>query len=60
MSFYKTGEMKGSCYVKIPLRSNALLNIKNEDNYRIIRSILDTLHPCGNGHPNRVSNYRQY
>ena len=26
--FYKTGELKGSSHVKIPSRSNALLNIK--------------------------------
>ena len=34
--FYKTGELKGSSYVKIRLRSNALLNIKNEDSYCFI------------------------
>ena len=33
---YKTGELKGSSYVKIRLRSNALLNIKNEDSYCFI------------------------
>ena len=30
--FYKTGEMNGSNYVKIPLRSNSILNIENNDN----------------------------
>ena len=29
--FYKTGELNGSSYVKIPIRSNAV-NIKNDDN----------------------------
>ena len=29
--FYKTGEMNGRSYVKIPLRSNAILNIENND-----------------------------
>ena len=29
--FYKTEELNGSSYVKIPLRSNALINIKNKD-----------------------------
>ena len=28
--FYKTGELNGSSYVKIPLRSNALINFKND------------------------------
>ena len=28
LRFYKTGELNGSSYVKIPLRSNALKNIK--------------------------------
>ena len=27
--FFKTGELDGSSYVKIPLRSNALINLKN-------------------------------
>ena len=29
--FYKTVEMNGSNYVKIPLRSNGILNIENND-----------------------------
>ena len=29
--FHKTGELNGSNYVKIPLRSNAVLNIENND-----------------------------
>ena len=58
--FYKTTEMNGSNYVKVPLRSNAILNIKNNDKYCLLWSILAYLHPCNNNHPNRVSNYRQY
>ena len=58
--FYKTNEMNGSNYVKIRLRSNAILNIENNDKYCFLRSILACLHPCNNSHPNRVSNYRQY
>ena len=58
--FYKTGEMNGSNYVKIPLRSNAILNVENNDKYCFLWSILASLHPCNNNHPNRVSNYKQY
>ena len=58
--FYKTEELNGSSYVKIPLRSNALINIKNNDKYCFIWSVLASLHPCENDHPNRVSNYVQY
>ena len=58
--FYKTGELNGSNYVKIPLRINAILNIENNDKYCFIWSILASLHPCHNNHPNRVSNYKQY
>ena len=58
--FYKTNEMNGSNYVKIPLRSNAILNIENNDKYCFLWSILAYLHPCNNSHPNRVSNYNQY
>ena len=58
--FYKTHEMDGSNYIKKPLRSNAILNIENNDKYCFLWSILASLFPCTNNHPNRVSNYRQY
>ena len=58
--FYKTTELNGSNYVKIPLRSNAILNVENNDKYCFIWSILPYLHPCNNILPNRVSNYRQF
>ena len=29
--FYQTGIMNGSNYIKIPLRSNAILNVENID-----------------------------
>ena len=58
--FYKTDEMNGSNYVKIPLRSNAILNIENNDEYCFLWSILAYIHPCNINHPNRVSTYRQY
>ena len=60
LSFYKTGELNGSFYVKTPLRSSAILNVQNNDNYCFIWSILASLHACENDHPNRVSNYEQY
>ena len=31
ISFYKTTELKGSSYVKVPMRSSAILNIQNND-----------------------------
>ena len=58
--FYKTEELNGSSYVKIPLRSDALINIKNNDKYCFFWSILASLQLCENDHPKRVSNYIQY
>ena len=58
--FYKTNERNGSNYIKIPLRSNAILNVENNDKYCFLWSILAYLHPCNNNHPNGVSNYKQY
>ena len=58
--FYETTEMNGSNYIKIPLRSNAILNVANNDKYCFLSSILAYLHPCNINHPNRVSNYKQY
>ena len=59
ISFYKTKELNGTSYVKIPLRTSAILNIQNNDKYRFIWSILASLRPCENDHPNRVNNYLQ-
>ena len=44
--FYKTGEIKGSSYVKKRLRSSAILNIENDDKYCFLPSFLAYLHPC--------------
>ena len=60
IGIYKTGELKGSSYVKIPLKSSASINIKNIDIYCFVWSILAKLHPCENDHPNRVSKFIQY
>ena len=60
ISFYNTGNMDGSSYVKIPLRSSAILNIKNNDKYCFLWSILAYLHPCENNHSDRVTNYKPY
>ena len=54
--FYKTGEMNGQSCVEVPLRSNAILNIENNDKYCFLWSILVFLRPCNNNHPKRVSN----
>ena len=58
--FYKTGDINGSNYVKIPLRLNVILKIEYYDKYCFIWSILARLHHCINNHPYRVSNYKQY
>ena len=58
--FYKTNQMDGSNSVKIPVRTNATLNIENIDKYCFLWSILAYLHACNNKHPNIVSNYNQY
>ena len=52
--FYKTGEINGSSYVKIPLRSSAIQNVKNDDKYCFIWSLLAKLHPCNNNAPSTV------
>ena len=59
ISYYNTGNMDGSSYVKIPLRSSAIVNIKNDDKYCFLWSIPAKLHPCENN-PNRVSKYEPY
>ena len=58
--FYKHCELNGSNYVKIPLRSDAILIFGNNATYCFIWSILANLHPCNNNHPNRVSISKQH
>ena len=60
ISFYKSTDLDGTSYVKIPLRSNAILNIQNKDKYCFVWSFLASLHPCENTHPSIVSNYIRY
>ena len=59
LKFYKTVEVNGSIYVKIPFRSNAILNFENIDEYCFSRSILAFLYPRDNTHPTKVNNYLQ-
>ena len=54
--FHKTVEMNGPNYVKLALRSNAILNFENYNKYCFLWSKLAYLHPCNNNHPSRVSN----
>ena len=60
ISFYKTEELNGTSYVKIPLRSSAILNLQNNDEYSFVWSILASLHPSENTHPSGLNNYLQY
>ena len=39
------------------MRSNAILNVQNNDKYCFIWSILASLYPCEDTHPSRVNNY---
>ena len=57
--FYKSTEINGSKHVKIPLRSSATINYENEDKYCLLWSLLASLHPCINNHPNRVSSHKK-
>ena len=59
MGFYKTRELNGSIYVKIPLRSKAILKNKNDYEYYFLWSKLASLLPCNIYNLNRVSNQRQ-
>ena len=55
--FYKTGELNGSNYVKILLRSNA---IKTYDKYCSLWSILAYIHSCEKCHLSKERKYITY
>ena len=57
ISFHKSGELNGSSYVKVSLRSSTNLIIKKGDGEFCFNwSFLAHLRPCKNIHSNRVSN----
>ena len=57
--FYKTQKLNGSSYVQIPIRSNAILNIQNDDKYCFIWSILPYFFPSFSN-TERISNYNHH
>ena len=57
---YKIDGLNGSSYDIIPLRSNSILSIENNDKYCFISSIISYFQPCENTPPTTVKNYRQY
>ena len=59
LEFYETGDMNGRSYVKVPLRSSAVLNDKIVDKYCFLLSILVKFHHCNINLPNVASNYGQ-
>ena len=54
--FHKTNPINGMTYVEFPIRTNAILNIQNNDSFCFLWSILAWLHPV-NENPHRVSKY---
>ena len=57
--FHKTNPINGQTYVEFPKRTNAILNIQNNDTFCFLWSILASLHPV-NENPHRVSKYIPY
>ena len=55
--FNKTRQINGSSYAKIPLRSSAILNSENKNNFCFSESNLAKLRPCESSHSNSTSNY---
>ena len=52
--------MNDSNYLKLLLRSSAILTFENDKKHCFFQSILSSLHRCNKNIPNRVSIYRQY
>ena len=57
--FHKTNPINGQTYVEFPIRTNAILNIQNNDTYCFLWSILACIHPVIEN-PHRVSKYIPY
>ena len=52
--FCKTSELKGTSYLKIPIRSSAITNIEDDAKYSCLGSVVAHLHPCENTNPNSI------
>ena len=59
VEFYKQNGIRGNSYVKLPMRSNAFLNIQNEEKFCFIWSILAKSYPI-NKHAYRVEYYKNH
>ena len=57
--FHKTNPINGQTYIEFPIRTNAILNIQNNDSYCFLWSILASIHPVYKD-PQRVSKYIPY
>ena len=57
--FHKTNPINGMTYAEFPIRTNAILNIQNNDTYCFLWSILACIHPVIEN-PHRVSKYIPY
>ena len=57
--FHKTNPINGQTYVEFPIRTNAILNIQNNDAYCFLWSILASIHPVKED-PQSVSKYIPY
>ena len=55
--FYKTVELNGTFYVKLPLKRYAIKNIENVDKYCFLWSILARLQHCKNSHQKECDTY---
>jgi hypothetical protein len=64
LTFYEIESLKAGTYIPSPFKSKWIINIKNEDDYCFVWSILAKLHYNDNIkdsiNPNRVSNYRKW
>ena len=57
--FHKTNPINGQTYIEFPIRTNAVLNIQNNDSYCFLWCVLASIHPV-NKDPQRVSKYIPY
>ena len=57
--FHKTNPINAMTHVEFPIRTNAILNIQNNDTYCFLWRILASIHPV-NKDPQRVSKYIPY
>ena len=61
LTYYKDEDIEASSYIKLPFKTNAVINVQNEDDKCFLWTIISCLHPTEDiTHSYRLTHYKPY